>query len=93
MAQTFDPTTQAFLDSVGFKAPTALRVPFIPSRFPRTYAYDYVRSHVLELLSRGEVGHRMRLACPDNEQREDMLQELAYAYMNEHGISLPKEHI
>lgn len=61
--------------------------PFIPTRYPYTYAYDYIRSHNEEF---GVPLATSRADCAglfkDGPAKEEVVRLLADAYLREHGI-------
>lgn len=83
---------KAFLDSLGFSDKPAFSPSFIPSRYPFTYAYDFVRSHTPQMYGRGEVAGLLRqFMHGDDEARTRVCFELADAYIREHGIVVTDE--
>lgn len=74
---------------------------FSASRWPHTYAYDYVREHwrILRLLfggpenwpSRSDASQSVAAFCGgDEDLRRQVVEELASAYLREHGIVRPE---
>lgn len=69
-------------------------ITFIPTRYPYTYAYDYMRAHWSEFklygkfhmdpdLSRSECAARLR----GNPDKEKIVEACALAYLESYGIS------
>lgn len=61
--------------------------PFIPTRYPYTYAYDYVRTHLRDfglkdMASRADVAGLLR----DHPSKELIVRILADAYLRENNI-------
>ena len=89
-------TAQAFLGSLSFKkAPSPSPIPpssFSPTRWPYTYAYDYVRSHTPGAMSRSDVA-RTLLSYVDGDEidKEHVCIELAAAHCAEGGIAVPSD--
>lgn len=72
------------------------REQFSPSRWPYTYAYDFMRQHGEEfgvgasLISRSEAAGRLKAMCETTgEDYKAAVRELARAYCREHGIPVP----
>lgn len=65
---------------------------FIPTRFPYTYAYDYIRTCVPGNLGRGEAGQLLTAWTNarglDEEQRRELLVVFAMRYMKRYNVQV-----
>lgn len=88
------PTTWTDIIDVANRIDAIERTPppgmaFSPTRYPYTYAYDYMRSHAEQFglpnnLSRAECAGIVR-----GEHKEAVVRLLADAYLREHHIEAP----
>ena len=85
-------TTQAFLDSVGFGGQPLARETFIMTRYPYTYAYDFVLAEAgSKPMSRSDVAHELRVFVKNDEAAAHQIcVELANAYCANHGMTVPR---
>lgn len=84
------PAIENVITAIKLKRPASN--PFIPTRYPYTYAYDYMRSHVHDFdlpdgISRGECSMVLTGWCAiTGEDKETSVVRLANAYMQEFNI-------
>lgn len=81
--------TSEFLGFLGPRIPCSPRLKFIRTRYPHTYAYDYVRTTYTSCsgMSRGEVGELLRNRVPAVRDRLQIQFNLADLYMIEHDVA------
>ena len=69
-------------------------IPFSSVRWPHTYAYDFVRGVVAAEIGRGDAGRALsgftQAHGLDEEQRHQILCDLARCYCREHHIEIPE---
>lgn len=77
------------IEALGGIYPEPIRYEYTATRFPNTYAYDFLRMAGVAA-SRGHAACKLREFCAERGlDREVEVIALAYAYMNYYGIHKP----
>ena len=86
-------TTMSVSDRIGASETTSTRERFSHSRWPYTYAYDFMRghrSHFGGVNSRQDALEMLESICAATGEDKSSAQNLlAYAYCREQGIAVP----
>lgn len=87
-------TINTLIASLGGTLPTGPRERFSPSRYPYTYAYDYLRGDCNApgyegIASRGEMAEKVGAYCEYNGlDKDETCAMLADRYIADHGIEI-----
>jgi hypothetical protein len=85
--------TNDVLTTLNYNEPT-LEQAFIPTRFPYTYALDYLRAtcQTARNASRAEVSGIVRRLVPDDETRKMVMADLALMYCEHYHVRVPEDY-